>query len=738
MHTPVKEFIINEVSIHEKNKIKKVFKIVSCILLCVAIVAGTVAFIVDTPEKREPVFAAKKEKSEKEKYDDGKFEPQKYDLIVSPNGNDKNPGTLKKPLKTLQGAKNKLKNLKLDEKKNVTVWFKEGTYPLLNTVKFDSTDRKNVVYRSIPGEKVIFSGSKEISNFSETKINNVKAFVSDVEINDENDVFRSLYKNEKRLSRSIYPKEGSFKVKSIDKKDIVFSNSDFDSYAAFYTEATNLNFKANLNDIDVKLMHYWADEYLPIVNIDKNTGRIETARATALTVNEDENFIFINVKEALSLPGEWYLDKAEEKLYYIPQEGDTIENTVLRAGVNETLVEFDGTEDITFRSIEFCETNTRHKDGGMYVNEIDKTHTLYKNLKYTPNHPQAAYDISASVNVYNSSSIDFIHCQFKNTANSGLKYGNGAKNSLVETCFFDNTGANGVVIMGDDTIPAKISGITVNDCHIRNYGREHNNAIGILLTHATDCVFTNNEIHDGWYTAISIGWRWGYNPNPTDNIKVSNNLIYNIGNGWLSDMGGIYTLGMQPHTILSENIIYNVGCYDGDSGYGGWGIYLDEGSSEITVEKNLVYDCSSQTFHQHYGKDNMIKNNIFAFGGDGQFKITRREDHNSLYLYNNILVGEDTPMYFETTGLDWFKDGKNTYWDYATRGKTVHSGESTNIFKSENILAMKGRSYYNEPTFADPLFKDAENRDFTLAENSPAFDTGFTPWEYRAGTTTEF
>lgn len=44
----------------------------------------------------------------------------------------------------------------------------------------------------------------------------------------------------------------------------------------------------------------------------------------------------------------------------------------------------------------------------------------------------------------------------------------------------------------------------------------------------------------------------------------------------------------------------------------------------------------------------------------------------------------------------------------------------------------------NEPTFADPLFKDAKNRNFTLAENSPAFDTGFTPWEYKAGTVTEF
>ena len=59
------------------------------------------------------------------------------------------------------------------------------------------------------------------------------------------------------------------------------------------------------------------------------------------------------------------------------------------------------------------------------------------------------------------------------------------------------------------------------------------------------------------------------------------------------------------------------------------------------------------------------------------------------------------------------------------------------IFDSENILAMYGRGYYNNAILADPLFKDAENRDFTLAENSPAFDGGFKPWEYNAGTITE-
>jgi hypothetical protein len=200
-------------------------------------------------------------------------------------------------------------------------------------------------------------------------------------------------------------------------------------------------------------------------------------------------------------------------------------------------------------------------------------------------------------------------------------------------------------------------------------------------------------------------------------------------------MGGIYTLGVQPDTVISGNEIYNVGCDEGAYGYGGWGIYLDEGSSYMTVENNLVYDCSSQTFHQHYGKDNVVRNNIFAFGGEGAFKITRNEEHNSLFLENNIFVTDDAVMYFQTTNMDWFVDDSNLYWDYK-HGGNVYSGDSTSLFQRKNIPAMVGRGYYNNGVFTDPLFKDAANRDFTLATNSPALDAGFVPWEYNAGTKT--
>ena len=725
-----------------KKKAKKIVIATVSVILTLSIIAGAVAFIANHPDKREAIFNDSDKKPTKQVFDEGKFKMDEYDLIVATNGDDTADGTLEAPLKSLKGAKEKLKTLNIPKDKKVTVWFREGTYTFLDTVAFDENDKNNVLYRSYPDEEVIFSGSKEIKgNWKETKINDVKAFVTDMPINSDEDYFRSLFKDGKRLSRSNYPKEDVFKIAAEPNADEKFDSewdpNFFVHSPVFYAHPEDLLDFTNQSDIDVKIMHFWCDDLLPIHSIDKTSGKITTTKPTAMKARVDDNYILENVKEALSLPGEWYLDRTEEKLYYIPQDGDTLKNTVVYAGSNEQFLTINNSENISFQGINFQNTDWNHTNGTHTGNPFDKSHPLYKTIKYGAEHPQAAFEVPASIYIAASKGINFTDCNFENISYTAIKFEKASKDCAITSCLFNEIGGNAIFIHGDFVVPASTQNIDVTDCHISKYGRIFNNSIGILLTHAIDCDLTHNEIHDGWYTGVSVGWNWGYTDNSTNNINISNNLIYNIGNGWLSDMGGIYTLGIQPDTVISENIIYNVGCDEGAYGYGGWGIYLDEGSSEILVEKNLVYDCSSQTFHQHYGKDNMIRNNIFAFGGEGQFRITRNEDHNSLFLYNNILVGDDTPMYWNTIGLDWFKDDKNLYWDYNTFGKTVYSGGSTNIFDSENILGMYGRGYYNNAILADPLFKDAENRDFTLAENSPAFDGGFEPWEYDAGTITK-
>lgn len=687
--------------------------------------------------KPEGVFGETYERVQTE-FDEGEFVMGENDLVVAPYGDDSNSGTLEAPLKTLEKAKEILRSSTSND--SVTVWFREGTYTINETVKFTAEDRENVLYRSYPGEKVSFSGSKEIKGWSETTINGVDAFVTDISIDADEDYFRSLFKGDKRLARPVYPKEDVFKVSDPSESEGIPASWDpnfFVYSVAFYAHTKDVLDFANVGDVEVKIMHFWCDEHLPMKSVDTSTGRIETTKPTAMRIRVDDNYVFENVKEALCEPGEWYLDRAEEKLYYIPEEGDTVENTVLQAGKTEQFMTFENAENIAFQGIDFINTDWDYVDGQFTGNPFPEEHPLHDNVIYGSEHPQAAFEVPAAIYIASSKGINFTDCRFENISYTAIKFDKGTQNCDVTSCYFNGIGASAIFIHGDFVIPATTKNINVHDCHIGNYGRIFTNAIGILLTHAYDCELTYNEIHDGWYTGISVGWNWGYADHPTNKINISNNLIYNIGNGWLSDMGGIYTLGIQPETVISGNVIYNVGCDEGAYGYGGWGIYLDEGSSEMLVENNLVYDCSSETFHQHYGRDNIVRNNIFAFGGEGAFIVTRHEEHNSLTLKNNILVVDDASIYAFDTAKDWFVDDSNLYWDYKRCGN-VYSGHTTKLFDRKSLVILTAQGYYNNAVYGDPLFKDAENRDFTLAQNSPALEAGFVPFEYDAGTLTKF
>jgi hypothetical protein len=233
----------------------------------------------------------------------------------------------------------------------------------------------------------------------------------------------------------------------------------------------------------------------------------------------------------------------------------------------------------------------------------------------------------------------FEDCAFTDIAGYAVDILKGSRENVFSRCAMTRLGAGGVRLDGGlagcPTVELN-SGNVVKDCEIGPYGLDFRSAVGVLLKNAERTRIVHNHIHDGYYTGVSAGWIWGYYPSASRNNEISHNHIHDIGKGLLSDMGGIYTLGIQPDTVISGNVIYNVGCDEGAYGYGGWGIYLDEGSSFMTVENNLVYDCSSQTFHQHYGQDNIVRNNIFAFADEGIANITRIEDHTTVIFENNM------------------------------------------------------------------------------------------------------
>ena len=87
---------------------------------------------------------------------------------------------------------------------------------------------------------------------------------------------------------------------------------------------------------------------------------------------------------------------------------------------------------------------------------------------------------------------------------------------------------------------------------------------------------THNSISDFLYTGVSLGWSWGYAPTSTHDNIVSYNAIFDIAQGLLSDLGCVYTLGIQHGSVVNNNVCHSVYSFN----YGGWGYYTDEGNSK--------------------------------------------------------------------------------------------------------------------------------------------------------------
>ena len=659
-------------------------------------------------------------------------------IYVAPDGDDAAAGTVDAPLATLAGAKEKLKTLKgaVGENDTVTVRLRGGRYPLSEPLTFTGEDLPNVTFAACPGEEAVICGSREITGFTEETVNGARVFTKTLDPATDPADFKSLFRGGRQLPVPRYPETGYFTVKATCPEDDLWTekNTPWEmtlGQRSFYADPADLAAFTNPADVQVRILHYWHDELMFLTGIDRATGKLSLSRPSSMLIRDIDRYYFENVFEAMNEPGEWYLNRETRKLYYVPEPGETAEGLTLYASSLERLVEIDGADGIAFDHIRFTETDWSVPAPGewwagwRYDYDIDA--------------PQAALDVRGAVEVRNAENVRFTNCEFTNLGADGVKLLDGVKHSRVENCLFRNIAATGVFVGGRNCLPEEpdcVADVTVTNNDVSGYGRKFFCAIGIQVTYCDGAEISHNEISDGYYTAISDGWVWGYGYQLTNRIRITDNLIYNIGQGWLSDMGGIYTLGVQPGTVLSGNVIHNVAADPGQGGYGGWGIYPDEGSSRLTVEKNLVYACGSDSYHLHYGKDNTVRNNIFALSAESQIRVNSRyEEHKTADFTGNIILTDGkTPVFSHTWDAKAFTAADNILWD-VSNGSNVYLLKGGDAKDAMSLATAQRKGLIGANVAADPQFRDPLGFDFTLEETSPAIRNGFEPWDYSAAGT---
>jgi len=329
---------------------------------------------------------------------------------------------------------------------------------------------------------------------------------------------------------------------------------------------------------------------------------------------------------------------------------------------------------------------------------------------------QAAGNTEALILADDITNCIFFRCVIKNTGEYGLWIRSDSHSNRIERCTFEDTGA-GAIRLSDFPNKKPSTFNTIEDCAIVMGGRFHSSCTAVWIGEGTDNVVTHNYIADHYYTAISIGWEWGYRGKSFRN-EISYNLIENLGQGALGDMGGFYSLGTQTGTRVVGNVIRNVWSYT----YGGWGIYPDEGSEGLTIENNLSYNVKDGGFHQHYGKENIVRNNIFAFSLADQVATTRKEDHTSVFFTGNIIYWDKPTEVFDRyrtadVKIEW---DKNIWW--------CETGAPT--FKGKTFAQWQEGGRDVNGFVTDPLFVNPAARDFRFKSDEAYKKIGFVPFDF--------
>ena len=188
------------------------------------------------------------------------------------------------------------------------------------------------------------------------------------------------------------------------------------------------------------------------------------------------------------------------------------------------------------------------------------------------------------------------------------------------------------------------SHVRVDNNIIRSAGHIWPDAVGVLIGHSGDNQVTHNDISGMPYTGISAGWRWGYGAVPSVRNTIAFNHIHHLGWDVLADMGGIYTLGESPGTVLRNNVIHDIEGV-GDSGM--HGLYNDNSTSQMVLENNLVYNVRDGAYQIGSGKGNTLRNNVFvarpkAASTHGQILFCmyyEKETHLAATFERNIVYG---------------------------------------------------------------------------------------------------
>ncbi|WP_164743503.1 discoidin domain-containing protein [Microbacterium sulfonylureivorans] len=528
---------------------------------------------------------------------------------------------------SLVGARDKVRDLNDDMTGDIVVNLTDGRYeleePLVleeNATTHDSgTNGFNVIYRNAPNATPVLSGGEVVSGFTEVEDDDEAVDIYQASVS-EGLNSRQLYVDGIRATRA----------RSTGNPGFAATTTGYTVPATgFYADMDEWG---NQSDIEVAAARSWKRARYSVDTIDgtvmtmDNPGWADGATqpeyaARAMTWIE-------NAYELLDTPGEWYLDRGTDTLFYIPLPDEAPDESTFILGRSEQLIRAAGTSATPLHHVRF-EGLTFSHDNWVEPSSATGYPDFQGGAVYRG---PGTWDDN---NYLTPAGVDFRYVQdvvvqdniFEHMSNAALAFGAGSQYNLIDGNEFRDISGNGINLGGitkadhHPTDPAAIvKNNTVSNNELTTVGAEYQDNPAIFVGYTQGSRIAHNTISDVPYTGISMGWGWGYIDQLGTSVAKQNviqgNLIYDIMKS-VHDGGAIYTLGSQPGSKVVDNYAY------ADHFPYGF-LYRDNGSAGFLDSNNVISNEDSGTDRWYFvnmtaggywnPKNNHAEGNFYSSG----------------------------------------------------------------------------------------------------------------------------
>lgn len=572
---------------------------------------------------------------------------------VSPKGSDSNDGSKAKPFLSIQKGIDFVSNKNVAEKDRI-VYLEDGFYFPEKTL-YNQKESRGLVLTAAPGAHPVICGGKIVSSWQrEGKFLIASAGGVD---------FRYLAINGVPAERTRLPETGKYEHRSVFKTPWMSSSLGGWKVKPTKEELTTMIYKPedldvidDLENTEITLFHMWDETLLRVAKNDreKKIVTFSTNSAHPAGAFGVKTYVVWNSRHGMKRPGQWYLDRKADKIYYWPLEGQNEKNVKAVIPVLATILYLGNTENIRVEKIGFTGTTTPLIQGGFGASAFPGAVTINKSKNIVLDQISIS-NVSGQGIKASGTDLKILNSHIRQTGAKGL--GINGKNIRIENNKVHDIGLiyPSAIALSCGTWPGRKDQRAIDSQPI--FGTTDKKA---------QFVIAHNEVYNAPYSGITCGG--GYN------VLIASNRIHDVMQK-LADGAAIYVGGGKYYTYRG-NFVYDI---KSAKGYGSSAYYFDEQTDYSTIEGNLSINVGWPV-HCHMVHNSVVKDNVFILdkSEDGILSFARNTD---MELLRNVFVASQGIM-VRASGFD------PTVTDMEKRQPGLIKIEN-NLFKSGGKVTYK-------------------------------------------------